>query len=182
MMHRLAATLSVALLTAAATAQASTDTAPSAAAAAERLMRAVERVESAASSLAASKRDDAATASRREPPARANGAAVDKAAEERIARIERQLEDQRAANAKALHALQQELDALRESTTARIAAAEQERDAALRRQQQFANERRDLLDAVRAQRRAVDAMVRELKARLGRRDGESRRDAATPRQ
>lgn len=182
MTHRLAAPFFAVAFAAAAAAQDMAGGEPSATAAAERLLRAVDRVESAAQALAASKDGAGAATERRATDARPKDATADKAAAERVARIEQQLEDQRAANAKALHALQQELDALRESTAARVAAAEQERDAALLRQQQFANERRELLDAVRAQRRAVDAMVRELKARLGQRDGEPGRDAATPRQ
>lgn len=51
----------------------------------------------------------------------------------------------------------------------------------LRRQQQLVTAQRELLEAVRAQRQAVDAMVRELRTRLEPRDGDAPRDAKTPR-
>ena len=167
MTHRIAATLSLAAFAASATAQAESIATPSAAAAAERLMRALDRVEAAANAAASARREPGAAAPRRsEPDSRPTEEAKEKADAERARRLEQQLDDQRAANAKALHELQQQLAALRESTSARIAAIEQERDAALRRQQQLATGHRELLEAVRTHRQAVDAMIRELEARL----------------
>ncbi len=183
MTHRIVAPFLAAALAATATAQAAAEAAPSAAAAADRLMRALDRVEAAAKSIADSRREAVAVPDRRGvPEGQASDASTKEPSAERIRRIEQQLEDQRAANGKALHVLEQQLAALRETAAARTAEVEKERDAALQRQLQLSAGQRELLVAVRAQRLAVDSLLRELKAQLGQRDQKQTDVEASPRQ
>jgi chromosome segregation ATPase len=85
---------------------------------------------------------------------------------ERIQRIEQQLEDQKKANARSLLDLQTQLADVKASLETRAALAEKERDAAREDTATLVRAQRDLLDAVRAQRAAVQELIRAAEAAL----------------
>jgi colicin import membrane protein len=157
---------------------------------AKKLESSLERAEAAAKKLAAaraSKPKDAGSSS-----AAAKGASDKAAAEasdrakkdaERIQRIEQQLEDQRKANARSLLDLQTQLAEVKASLEARAVLAEKERDAAREDTATLVRAQRDLLDAVRAQRAAVQELIRAAEAALTANNAQPapQSDAAQPR-
>lgn len=131
----------------------------------QRLEKGIQRAEELAQKIA-TKREQAARSDleakdlrrqRDEAVARAEADAS------RIERVERQLEDQNKAHARALLEMQKQLDELRTTLQARAENAERERDAARQEAAELVSAQRRLLDAVRAHREAVSALVRELR-------------------
>lgn len=138
---------------------------------AKKLESSLERAEAAAKKLAAtraSKRQDVGATSAAAKGAKESSEASDRAKKdaERIQRIEQQLEDQKNANARSLLDLQTQLADVKASLEARAALAEKERDAAREDTAALIRAQRDLLEAVRAQRAAVQELVRAAEAAL----------------
>jgi hypothetical protein len=140
---------------------------------AKKLETSLERAEAAAKKLAAARANKPKDAGSGSAAAKgANDKAVAEASDrakkdaERIQRIEQQLEDQKKANARSLLDLQTQLADVKASLETRAALAEKERDAAREDTATLVRAQRDLLDAVRAQRAAVQELIRAAEAAL----------------
>jgi chromosome segregation ATPase len=157
---------------------------------AKKLESSLERAEAAAKKLAATRASKPKDAGSGSAAAKgANDKAVAEASDrakkdaERIQRIEQQLEDQKKANARSLLDLQTQLADVKASLEARAELAEKERNAAREDTATLVRAQRDLLDAVRAQRAAVQELIRAAEAALSAKNAQPapRTDATQPR-